>query len=98
MGLEVFEEYNSYISEDTTVQELIDELGKESVIRGVKYMYSLSDADEEYRRSVSQTDFAGKHADSLADDDVELDENRKEEINKKWAEKSSDSGLGVNDE
>lgn len=98
MGLEVFEEYNTEVSEYTTISELIDELGEKAVIRGIKYMYSLSDADKKYRRSVSNTDFAKDYAEGIMDEDVDIDEDKADEINKKWENESSKKGLDMDNE
>lgn len=92
MGLDAFSEKIPEVSEETTVSELIDIYGEEAVFRAIKYMHSLSDADENYRNAISSEDMEeGYHDAGVQEGDAV------EKSSDKWERESSESGLGIED-
>lgn len=91
MGLEAFEQTDPDISRDTTVQELINDVGESAAIRGIKYMYSLSDAEESYKESMNPENMEeGFRSAGIEGEGVS-------EASEKWAKQASESGIGVNE-
>lgn len=83
---------------DVTVRDLINMYGREAVRRGLSYMESLSEAEEEYKQSAED---GGGYAEGIArgvTDPEDLDPEKREEINERWAEGMEEGGLGLDDE
>ena len=86
--------------EDITVSDLRDMYGDEAVDRALSYMESLSEADENFRESVSQEQMEEGYDEAAKtytdDEDAEASDRTKvEQASRKWAEESSESGLGL---
>lgn len=95
MGLESFAEGANSISEETTVEELIDIYGEEIVTRGLAYMDSLEEADKEFREN-TESDYATDYAEGIGGGDIS--EDKRQELNDRWSESIQDNGLGINDD
>lgn len=85
---------------DITVSDLKDMYGEEAVNRGLSYMESLSDADENFKESVSpeQMEEGYDEAAKTYSDDEDAtvsDKTKVEEASEKWAEETKDNGLGL---
>jgi hypothetical protein len=96
MGLDSFDSDKQTLSPDTTIGELVEHYGEEAVRRGLKYIDNLSDADENYRKAVTEDGEELKEGIKEkfnSDGSEELDE-----VSKKWADSMEDTGLGISDE
>lgn len=92
MGLEAFEQNDPNISRDTTVQELINDVGESAAIRGLKYMYSLAEADENYKESMKPEAMEeGFREAGVEGENVTT-------ASEKWARESNDRGIGINED
>lgn len=76
-----------------TVQDLVSIYGKEAVKRGIQYMGSLSEAEENYRESVTQ-DKMEDGFERIAESDIDLSDEAKE-ASSRWEQESKESGLGI---
>ena len=94
MGLEEIVDGSAAQFEDVTVGELIQQYGEEPVRRGLSYMASLSDADQNYREASRKADEYGEGYSKGVADDPDADT---EEIENRWADAIEDSGIGIND-
>lgn len=84
------------IPEDTTIQTLIDIYGEEAVRRGISYMASLREADEEFRKSTSKDhNYAQKMSEALTSEDVDVEDEMVSEANSSWEESMEGDGLGL---
>lgn len=96
MGLQDVGEDEFPVDEGMTLRELIDIHGKEAVRRGVRYIHSLSDADEEYRESADRSKMRegyerGYKVDTSGNKDVE-------EATSRWEDKMRKNGIGIDEE
>lgn len=83
---------------EVTIRDLIDMYGHEAVRRGLSYMESLSEAEDNYKQSTEeQADYAEGFIDQTADPE-DVPKEKRAEINNKWAEGMEESGLGLDDE
>lgn len=84
---------------DITVRDLVDMYGKEAVRRGISYMESLAEAEEEFKQSIdNDPEYAEQYTKGVAGDPEEVPESKREEINSAWAEGMREGGLGLDDE
>lgn len=83
-------------TDEITVSDLEDEFGEEVVKRGISYMASLADADEEYRKSVQGSNYVKESLRGFAEspDEVEVSDDA-EEANNEWRRNSQEGGLGL---
>lgn len=92
MGLDAFEQNKTDVSRDTTIGELIDDVGEGAVIRGIKYMYSLSEADENYKDAMEPERMErGFREAGVEGENVTT-------ASEKWAKESNDKGIGINED
>lgn len=82
------------VSADTTVKELAEEYGFEAMRRGLQYMDSLSDAEQEYIDSAS----GEKMERGYRDAGVEGGEEQVKHASSKWADKMKESGIGIEED
>lgn len=91
-------EHLTEMSDDTTIQDLINIYGKEAVRRGLSYMASLEQADQEFRESASESDEYGKRfTEAQTDGEVEVDEKTVDKVNEDWQDAMEGDGLGLED-
>lgn len=84
---------------EVTIRDLINMYGREAVRRGLSYMESLSDAEENFKRSVEdEAEYAEEYADEYVDDPEDIPPEKRKEINERWAEGMKKGGLGLDDE
>lgn len=79
--------------ETITISDLIELYGKEAVKRGLGYMASLHEADQNYRENTNTEDFKS----GLEDAGIE-GLNEDSEVVQKWKGKSEEEGLGLDNE
>lgn len=83
---------------DITVGELEEEFGEQAVARGISYMSSLAEAEENYKESATADRMKEGYKDAAetlsGESDVEPT-TEVERASKKWAEESKDSGIGL---
>lgn len=77
--------------DSVTIGQLKKMYGEEVVRRGVEYMLSLQDADQEFRQSIQSEDLDEGWEEGYGVDDIETD------ASDKWAEKSKEKGLGLDE-
>lgn len=85
---------------DVTIRELEDEFGEQAVARGISYMASLAEAEENYKESATaerMKDGYGEAAKGLSGKEPDEPTTKVEEASEKWAEESRDSGIGLED-
>lgn len=78
--------------DEITLADLRDQYGEGVLARGLSYMESLSEADENYREAAED-----QYTEGLKRMGVELDEEAEEEVDKAWKEGMKESGIGVDD-
>lgn len=83
---------------DVTVRDLISMYGEEAVRRGLSYMESLAEAEEEFKQSVEESDEYAERVIEGVTDPENIDPEKREEINSRWAEGMQEGGLGLDDE
>jgi len=77
------------------IATLIDKFGLEATIRGIAYMRSLKEADENYKKSADGESYKGGVKDSLG---IEGDASEEaEEAVSKWESGMEDGGLGLDE-
>lgn len=77
---------------EITLADLKKEFGVDALARGLAYMDSLSDADENYREAADN-----QYGKGLKDAGVIMDEQTEEEINEAWQEGMENKGIGMDD-
>lgn len=85
------------LSPSTTISELIDEFGLKEVKRGLSYMSSLSDAQENFKKSASDSDYAKRVAQGLSEDVEDVSDSKIQELQEEWSESMEEGGLGLDD-
>jgi hypothetical protein len=75
------------------VSDLMELFGREATRRGVEYMVSLVEADQEYRQSANPDDLDEGWARGYGVEDKDLDT----EASDKWAEMMEEKGLGLDE-
>lgn len=92
MGLEsiIEESKGERLPDSVTLGELRDELGDEVVRRGIGYMSSLIEADNNYR-DVDKEDMKEGYSRAGVGGDVD-------KVAEKWASEMKDNGLGLQEE
>ena len=73
-----------------SVSDLVDEYGKEAVRRGLEYMNSLSEADENFKESVTEDNLEEGYREAGIKGDLDP-------VTSHWAEQSKQEGLGLDD-
>lgn len=83
---------------DITIRELIDIHGEEAVRRGLSYMESLSEAEQNFKEAAGESSGYAEETAKGVNMEDEMDPETREEINNRWAEGMKDGGLGLDDE
>jgi len=78
---------------DLTVGELVDIYGKEAVRRGLEYMESLQEADQEFRKSANPEDLSEGLEEAFDVENIEDPDS-----SERWAESVKEDGLGLDNE
>lgn len=82
-----------------TVSELKNEYGDEAVIRGLRYMASLSEADTEYRNATDTEQYIEQTRDAFGVSDTDPSPSEAEQhAAAEWKSHMQDSGLGLDEE
>jgi predicted RNA-binding protein with PUA domain len=98
-----FEEHGVSIDVGITVDELIEEYGKEKVVRGIGYILSLDEAERKYIESMND-EGAEELFSSVTGRNVSMEEIENEaseevdEALRKWMKEGQEKGIGVDDE
>lgn len=92
MGIEKFNRDPLPVDEDISVAQLIDRYGYEAVRRGLEYTMSLSEADEEYRKSANTENLESRIREAF---NVPEDEDIDTEAIEKWQEAMENEGIGI---
>ena len=96
MGVNDVVEDGSLVNrDDLTIGELKQHFGEEVVRRGIQYMNSLKEADENFRDSADPEDMQEGY--KKFSDRSELGDEAKEGSDK-WARAMEEGGLGLDDE
>lgn len=77
---------------DITLADLKDQFGEDALARGLAYMESLADADENYRQAAN-----GQYTEGLQRRGVEMDENTEQKADEAWAKGMEETGIGIRD-
>lgn len=81
---------------NVTVAELIQLHGEEAVRRGLSYMASLSEADENFRESGAEgADYGEEYIKAIAGEEANVDGEKAERLQSDWEEAMEGDGLGL---
>jgi len=84
------------LDDSTTIRDLRDLFGNAAVNRGIKYMASLSDANEKYKQKLSEEEYKRGMEDAGVSEESLESETGKRLIDK-WQKESVKNGLGIDE-
>lgn len=76
--------------DEITIADLKDQFGEQILARGLSYMESLEEADQNYRESAN-----GQYTDGLRRHGVEIDEDTEEKADSAWTDGMNEKGIGL---
>lgn len=78
--------------DEITLADLREQFGEEAVNRGVAYMASLSEADENHRTADGKS-----YVEGMERSGVSIEEEKKDELAQKWESEQEEQGIGLED-
>lgn len=82
---------------EVTIEDLFRIYGEGAVRRGISYMASLDEAEQNYKESAKEGDYADNMVESVTGDEDAIPEERKQEMQSKWDEAMNEEGLGLDE-
>lgn len=82
---------------EVTIEDLFHIYGRGAVKRGLSYMASLDEAEENYKESVDESSYGEDMAESVVEDSNIVPEERKQDLQDKWGEAMNEEGLGLDE-